>query len=399
ARGARPWAARTRQEYAEMLLTRNRPGDREKALALLARALEAAQEMGQKSVVEKALAAKLRAQGVGAREALGSIDAVLSSVQAKRPNLQAHASGDGTLTIVFTDIEGSTAMVDRLGDDRARELLGAHNRLVREHVRAHDGFEVQCLGDGFMLVFRSARHALRCAIAIQRALADYSVPHLGAPLRVRIGLHAGETVRNADAFFGRAVYKAARIAAHAQGGEIVVSGLFRELTENAEEFRFHSRRQVELKGLSGPCEVYNVAWQPAGAATPAVDEPPRSSGDVGTGHAQEEAATSAAQGDPPSARLEDRLSLLATLRREGDYWTLAYAGSVSRVREMKGLHYLAHLLEHPGQEVHVLDLIWQASAGGRALDEDRPPAAGGTPPPHGRGQAARSGRARRPPPG
>jgi class 3 adenylate cyclase len=260
ARGSRPHLTRGRQEYADMLLTRAGPGDREKALALLARALETAQEMGQKSVVEKALAAKLRAQGVEPREALGSIDAVLSSVQAARPNLQAHASGDGTLTIVFTDIEGSTSMVDRLGDDRAREVLGVHNRLVREQVRAHDGFEVQCLGDGFMLVFRSARRALRCAVAIQRAFADHSAPHLGAPLRVRIGLHAGETVRNADAFFGRAVYKAARVAAQAQGGEIVVSGLFRELTENAEEFRFHSRRQVELKGLSGPCEVYNVAW-------------------------------------------------------------------------------------------------------------------------------------------
>jgi class 3 adenylate cyclase len=265
ARGARTYVTRTCQEYAEMLLTRAGPGDREKALALLARALEEAQAMGQKSVVEKALAAKLRAQGVGPREVLGSIDAVLSSVQAARPNLQAHASEEGTVTIVFTDIEGATAMVHRLRDDRAREVLGVHNRLVREQVRAHDGFEVQCLGDGFMLVFRSARRALRCAIAIQRAFADGRVPHLEAPLRVRIGLHAGETVRNADAFFGRAVYKAARVAAQAQGGEIVVSGLFRELTENAEEFRFHSPRQVALKGLREPCEIYSVAWQPAGS--------------------------------------------------------------------------------------------------------------------------------------
>jgi hypothetical protein len=177
--------------------------------------------------------------------------------------------------------------------------------------------------------------------------------------------------------------KAARIAAQAQGGEIVVSGLFRELTENAEEFRFHNPRQVELKGLSGPCEVYSVAWQPAGPTSSSVDDPPRSSGDVSTRHGQEEAAApgaqSAAQGDPPSARFDDRRALSATLRREGDYWTLAYGGGVSRVREMKGLHYLADLLQHPGQEFHVLDLIWQASAGGRTPDEDRPPAAGELP--------------------
>jgi class 3 adenylate cyclase len=103
---------------------------------------------------------------------------------------------------------------------------------------------------------------------IQRAFADRRVPHLEAPLRIRIGLHAGEAVRNADAFFGRAVYKAARVAAQAQGGEIVVSGLFRELPEDAEEFRFHSRRQVELKGLGDPCEIYSVAWQPARCAPP-----------------------------------------------------------------------------------------------------------------------------------
>src|SRR5262249_17593139 len=289
-----------------------------------------------------------------------------------RPNLQAHTSGDGTLTIVFTDIEGSTAMVDRLGDNRAREVLGVHNRLVREQVRAHDGFEVQCLGDGFMLVFRSARRALRCAVAIQRAFADHSVPHREAPLRVRIGLHAGETVRNADAFFGRAVYKAARVAAQAQGGEIVVSGLFRELTENAEEFRFHSRRQVELKGLGGPCEIYSVAWEEPGTAPPHSEDAASSSEHLGMEPAQEEIAAAGAESAAPAAPSS---ALSAALHREGDYWTLAYGGAVSRLREMKGLHYLVHLLEHPGQEVHVLDLIGHAPARGRAPDEDPPPAA------------------------
>jgi hypothetical protein len=227
-----------------------------------------------------------------------------------------------------------------------------------------------------MLLFRSARRALRCAIAIQRAFAASTVPHLEAPLRVRIGLHAGETVRNADAFFGRAVYKAARIAAQAQGSEIVVSGLFREITENAEEFRFHSRRQVELKGLGGPCDICSVAWEEPGAAPPHSEDLASSSEHLSTQPGQEEMAAAGAESAAPPAPSS---ALDATLRREGDYWTVAYGDSVSRVREMKGLHYLVHLLQHPGQEVHVLDLIGQASARGHAADVDRPAAAGPLP--------------------
>ncbi|HLA18523.1 MAG TPA: adenylate/guanylate cyclase domain-containing protein, partial [Dehalococcoidia bacterium] len=141
--GARPWVAYTQHQYANMLLARDAPGDREKALELVTEALDAAQEMGMKALVEKALALKLRAQGVDLTSPRTSIDAVAASVYVDKPDLRAHAAPDGTVTIMFSDIEGSTAITERLGDQRWLELLRAHNAIVRRQVKAHGGFEVK----------------------------------------------------------------------------------------------------------------------------------------------------------------------------------------------------------------------------------------------------------------
>jgi class 3 adenylate cyclase len=258
--GMRHELARTQVAYADILLARNAPGDRARALPLVNQALETARELGMKPLVEKALARKLKAQGIVSGDFKVSIDAVVSLVERERPDLRAHAAPDGTVTILFSDIEGSTAMTERLGDARAQEVIRAHNRLVREQVAAHGGFEVKSQGDGFMLTFQSARRALRCAIALQRAFAAYATEHPEAPIRVRIGLHTGETIREADDFFGKAVIQAARIADQAAGGEILVSSLFRELTQSAGEFTFGDGRAVELKGLAGSHQVYQAAW-------------------------------------------------------------------------------------------------------------------------------------------
>ncbi len=257
--GARPSVAQTQRVYAGMLLARDKPGDREKALELLTQALDTAQELGMKLLVEQALALKLQAQGIDTSDVRTSIDAVAASVYVDKPDLRQHAAPDGTVTILFTDIEGSTAMTERLGDQRWLELLREHNAIVRKRVAAHEGFEVKSEGDGFMLAFQSARKALECAVDIQRALAERS-ESAEEPVRVRIGLHTGEALKEADDFCGKNVILAARIAGQANGGEVLVSSLLKELTESAVGVTFGEGREVELKGLSGQHRVFEVVW-------------------------------------------------------------------------------------------------------------------------------------------
>jgi class 3 adenylate cyclase len=185
-----------------------------------------------------------------------SIDEVAEAVAEERPPLQHGAAPDGTTTVLFSDIEGFSALNDRLGDRDAFEVLKSHNQIVREQLDAFGGFEVKSQGDGFMVAFSSARQAVLCAIAIQKALAAQG----GEPVRVRMGLHTGEAIKDADDFFGRNVIFAARIADQAEGGEILVSSLVKELTESGGEFEFENGREVALKGLSGTGKVYSVGW-------------------------------------------------------------------------------------------------------------------------------------------
>jgi len=255
------------------------------ALRLLDGASAIYQRLGAKKHLELVLADKLRAQGVDASDIQTSIDAVAASVQAERPDLRPHATPDGTVTILFSDIEGSTAMNERLGDQRWLELLREHNAIVREQLAAHGGFEVKSAGDGFMLAFQSARRALECAIAIQRAIdawnrgagAGFEPARVGAhhdapllpdgppaevePIRVRIGLHTGEAIKEGQDFFGKHVNLAARVAGQAGGGEILVSSLLKELTESGGGIAFGPERVAELKGLAGRHHLYAVAWQ------------------------------------------------------------------------------------------------------------------------------------------
>ena len=164
------------------------------------------------------------------------------------------------MTILFTDIEGFAPLTERLGDRRAQEVVRAHHAIVRALVATHGGLGAKSQGDGFMVVFTGARRALRCAIAIQEALTVYNAERPDAPLRVRMGLHTGEATQEAGDFMGRSVIVAARIAAQAQGGEILVSPLVRELTDSAGEFSFEEGREVSLKGLSGRYRLFGVRW-------------------------------------------------------------------------------------------------------------------------------------------
>jgi class 3 adenylate cyclase len=192
------------------------------------------------------------------RDLVSSVDDVAASVAAERPSLRTAAAPDGTVTILFSDIEGSTALNERLGDVRWLELLRAHNRVVRDQVQAHGGFEVKSQGDGFMIAFPSARKAIQCARAIQAAIADDLGNHPDGPIRVRIGLHTGEAIREESDFYGKNVVVAARIADEADGGEILASAVVKHLTESAGDVGFEASREVELAGLAGTHTVYKV---------------------------------------------------------------------------------------------------------------------------------------------
>jgi class 3 adenylate cyclase len=276
--GSGRWATRTRLQYAMMLVERDAPGDQQKALALLADALDTAQRLGLKRDLEDCLALKLKIQGVDLSGIGSSIDTVAREALAEQPDLKPHAAPDGTVTIMFSDIEGSTALADRLGDKRFMEVLREHNTIVRELIKANGGFEVKSEGDGFMIAFQSARKALECSIAIQKAL-DTRNTSVGAPLgkgggaggaapggrsgaepvHVRIGLHAGEVIKEGEDFFGRNVIMAARVASQAHGGEILASAVLKALVEGS-DVSWGEKRTVPLKGLSGEHEIWPVKW-------------------------------------------------------------------------------------------------------------------------------------------
>ena len=191
-------------------------------------------------------------------DSMSSVDDVASAVASERPSLRPAAAPDGTVTILFSDIEGSTVLNERLGDVRWLELLRAHNRIIREHVQACGGFEVKSQGDGFMIAFPSARRAIQCARSIQDAMVRDLAGHPDGPIRVRIGLHTGEAIREESDFYGKNVVVAARIADEAQGGEILASSVVKQLTESAGDVGFEDAREVELAGLAGRHPVYKV---------------------------------------------------------------------------------------------------------------------------------------------
>jgi class 3 adenylate cyclase len=190
-----------------------------------------------------------------------SIDVVADAV-VEDLSVQVLGANDepGTLTVVFGDIEASTAVAVALGDTAWLDLLQRHDALVRAHVNAHGGRVVKHQGDGYMLCFRSAHAALFGAIGIQRDLArrewcaDYE-------FRERMGLHTGEVVMDDTGdLFGKHVVVAARIAALAAGGEILVSSLVRQIAEPRGAITFVLPRDVELRGISGVETVWAVNW-------------------------------------------------------------------------------------------------------------------------------------------
>jgi class 3 adenylate cyclase len=255
--GNRPDKARSHVGLASVLFA-HFPDDRAEAAEHLDIATREAQAMKMKPLLDECLALKLRFQGITSMDVYTSIDTVVREVQAEKPDLRTHAAPDGTVTIMFSDIEDSTVLTERLGDQAWQQLLRDHNALIRAQIQIHSGYEVKTMGDGFMVAFQSAKKGLDCALAIQRAFNNSASS--GERVKVRIGLHAGEAIKDGDDFYGKNVIMASRVAAKASGGEILVSSLLHALVESSvEPGTFRDAREVELKGLSGTHTVFAVA--------------------------------------------------------------------------------------------------------------------------------------------
>ena len=322
ARNARPELGRAWLDFADMLIERDAEGDRDRAAKLLGRAdsvfAELEMEPFRKRVAEKAaalgmsvtarpnrrslaelssrdvavldriargrsdediaddllLSRKTVAQHVGSvlekieadgrtaasayalERGLGSVERVREAVATYR------SEGDARepLVIMVSDIQGSTELIERLGDERARDLLHTHNVIVRACIHEHAGSEIQQTGDGFLMYFYSAPQALACAVSIQQRLSRYNRDHADFPLWVRIGVHAGHPLPHEGRLVGLDVNTAARICSAAQSGEILASEEVRHYARDA-GFSYVGRGPTKLKGRSQPLRLFSVGWE------------------------------------------------------------------------------------------------------------------------------------------
>jgi adenylate cyclase len=224
------------------------------------RTLQAAQAAGlaMKTVVETA--SRMREQGVRGM-LLSSIDDLAAWAMEDRNEIARIAAPDGTVTVMFSDIENSTSVNSEIGDKQWVKLLEAHDRLVHTYVDKHRGHVVKSQGDGYMIVFPTPELALGASLGIQRALSakrQRSRRLRRTPIRVRIGLHTGTAIEREGDYFGRNVAMAARVAAMADGGEILVTREIAEELAESTEFRFVEGNTMELKGLPGEHQLWLV---------------------------------------------------------------------------------------------------------------------------------------------
>jgi class 3 adenylate cyclase len=153
---------------------------------------------------------------------------------------------------MFTDIVGSTSLAERLGDEAWERLLRWHDETLRALVAKSGGQVVNSTGDGFFVAFDSARQGIDCAIAIQRAIAAHRTD-----ISVRTGLHSAEANQRGDDYSGVGVHLAARVAALADGGEILATA---ETLADAGDIAVSDSREASLKGLGAPVSVAAVTW-------------------------------------------------------------------------------------------------------------------------------------------
>ena len=168
-----------------------------------------------------------------------------------------------TASIMFTDLEDSTQLLTRLGDEENQSLLAVHSRIIRQQLDNHGGQEVKTTGDGFMIAFYSARKAVSCAVEIQKELEEFNRQNPDRQLKVRIGVNLGEVIKEEDDYFGTAVVIAARIMNEAAGGQILVSDLLRKVASghaNAEH-EYSDLGWRTLKGFDDEEHIFEVVWR------------------------------------------------------------------------------------------------------------------------------------------
>lgn len=209
-----------------------------------------------RSVVEAVT--RVREQGVGGM-LVSTLEDFNRWASDQRTAIGRIAAEDGTVTIFFSDIENSTILNTQLGDARWIKVLSAHDRLIETYVEKYRGLIVKSFGDGHMIVFTSPELALAAALDIQRALGanwNRSRELRRTPIRVRIGLHAGTAIERGGDYFGQNVALAARVAAQAQGGEILVT---QDVAGALEDYyAFTPAEAVELKGFEGEHALFHV---------------------------------------------------------------------------------------------------------------------------------------------
>ncbi len=194
-------------------------------------------------------ATRMREQGVGGM-LLSSIDDLSRWATEDRSEIVRLAASDGSVTVFFSDIESSTAINAEMGDESWVRLLIAHDTLVRAHVERRGGHIVKSQGDGFMIVFTSPVDAVKAGLGVQRALRS--------KLRVRIGVHAGTVIARDGDYFGQTVAIAARVAARATGGEILVTQPVADDLLADGRFALLGGEPVELRGVPGEHALWRV---------------------------------------------------------------------------------------------------------------------------------------------
>ncbi len=186
------------------------------------------------------------------------VDAFLGLPQ---PTASGTPRGDGGLrAIMFTDLEASTALTQKLGDEPFFRILQMHNAIIREALNRHSGNEVKHTGDGILASFVSVAHAVECAVEIQGAFAARNLQSGDEGLHVRVGLSAGEPVEDHGDLFGASVQLAARTCAQALPGQILTSNAVRELCLG-KLFEFTDLGDAPLKGFPRPVRLHAVKWQ------------------------------------------------------------------------------------------------------------------------------------------
>jgi class 3 adenylate cyclase/tetratricopeptide (TPR) repeat protein len=191
----------------------------------------------------------------------------MSITEGSEPARKGSSRESGTLTVLFTDLVGSTAIRQELGDDKADELRRHHDRVVREALAAHGGTEVKGTGDGFMFVFGASAEAIAAATELQRAVTRFNRGSR-SPLALRVGLSAGDVAWEDGDCFGIPVIEASRLCDAAEGGQILAADVVRVLTgsRGGHGDRFVPVGPLILKGLADPLIAVEVSWDvPAGA--------------------------------------------------------------------------------------------------------------------------------------